>query len=95
MNTVRPSVCLSTCQIQCTIFIFFSQQLKIFDPVLNYRDSSGDLVEMVDEDDIPLLLDQGTHPKKHLDNQHAPWAIFITKRNDFSVYKTSYSKQIR
>lgn len=70
--------------------IVVSQQLKLSNPVLNYKDSSGDLVEMCDEEDVPLLLDQGTHPKKHRDNQHAPWTLYITKHNDFSVYNTTW-----
>ena len=61
--------------------------------MLNYKDSSGDLVEMCGEEDIPLLLDQGTHPKKHQDTQHAPWALYITKQNDFSVYNTGTFKR--
>ena len=90
------SVFVHVCVYICLTSVFFlSQQLKLTDPVLNYKDSSGDLVEMCDEEDIPLLLDQGTHPKKHQDSQHASWALYITKRNDFSVYNTGHFKQTR
>ena len=97
--------CVRVCVYICAVYIdmcifscshtFHRQQLHFADPVLNYKDSSGDLVEMCDEEDIPLLLDQGTHPKKHRDGQHAPWALYITKRGDFSVYNTGHSKQNR
>ena len=104
---VHACVCVCVCVYVSAIYIdmciflcsrtFHRQQLHFTDPVLNYKDSSGDLVEMCDEEDIPLLLDQGTHPKKHRDGQHAPWALYITKRGDFSVYNTNtgHSKQNR
>ena len=98
--SVHACICICMC-LSVHVYMFswcssFSQQLKLTDPVLNYKDSSGDLVEMCSEEDIPLLLDQGTHPKKHHhDSQHAPWALYITKKNDFSVYNTGRFKQHR
>ena len=102
---VRTCVCMCVCMYVSAVYIdmciflcshtFHRQQLHFTDPVLNYKDSSGDLVEMCDEEDIRLLLDQGTHPKKHRDGQHAPWALYITKRGDFSVYNIGHSKQNR
>jgi len=82
----------------CNLIIFYlicSQQLKVTNPVVNYKDSSGDLVEMCDEEDVDLLLEQGTHPKKHLDDRHAPWALYITKSGDYSVYNTDLHRKKR
>ena len=55
--------------------------------MLNYKDSDGDLVQLVDQDDIQLLNTDAIPPRRHLGNQdHAPWAIYVTDSNDNSVY---------
>lgn len=85
VNGVQLAACCLIC----------SQQLKVTNPVVNYKDSSGDLIEMCDEEDVNLLLEQGTHPKKHQDDHHAPWALYITKPGDFSVYNTDPHRRKR
>ena len=56
--------------------------------VLNFKDSAGDLIEMVDEDDITLMKSEGIPPRRRTDGAHAPWAIYVTEVGDHSPYHT-------
>lgn len=59
------------------------------DIVLNYKDSSGDLVEMADQNDIALMRKEGIPPRRRSDSStHAPWAIYVTKAGNHTPYHT-------
>ena len=59
------------------------------DIVLNYKDSSGDLVEMTEQNDIILMRTEGIPPRRRSDSStHAPWAIYVTKAGDYTSYQT-------
>ena len=56
--------------------------------MLNYKDKSGDLVELIDNDDIELLKTEAIPPRKSLNGScHAPWALYVTVKNDHSQYR--------
>ena len=69
------------------------KQIRRHDIVLNYKDSDGDLVQLVHQEDMQLLPVEATPPKnssRHLGKcEHAPWAIYITLSDDNSVYNTA------
>ncbi len=56
--------------------------------VLNYKDSDGDLVQILDQEDIQLLSTDAIPPRRQppSNRDHAPWAIYVTYLNDNSVY---------
>ena len=56
------------------------------DIVLNYKDSSGDLVEITSNEDIELMMSEGIPPQK---GTHAPWAIYVTVAGDHTPYNTN------
>ena len=58
------------------------------DVVLNYLDSTGDLVEMVDDSDVGLMQSEGKPPPQHLGDYHAPWAVYVTVAGDHTPYRT-------
>ena len=54
--------------------------------VLNYRDRTGDLIEIVDQSDLKLMTSEpGASPHKP---GHAPWALYITEQGDHTPYNT-------
>ncbi|XP_064407065.1 neutrophil cytosol factor 4-like [Halichondria panicea] len=57
------------------------------DVVLNFKDYSGDLVEMADSDDIELMKSEGIPPRKKSGANHAHWAVYVTQRNDHTPYR--------
>ncbi|KAK1802385.1 hypothetical protein P4O66_022039 [Electrophorus voltai] len=63
---------------------------RIEDIALNYRDQEGDLVRILDDEDVTLMVQeckhQGTMVKRPV-NQF-PWELLITHSNDLSVYNT-------
>ena len=64
------------------------------DIVLNYKDPSGDLIEIIDRDDIELLKQDGAPPLRRIEgSSHAPWAIYVTKAGDHTPYNTDPYKR--
>ena len=59
------------------------------DIVLNYKDSSGDLVEMTSNEDIELMKSEGISPQIKFSGTHAPWAIYVTVAGGHNPYNTS------
>ncbi len=55
--------------------------------MLNFKDRSGDLVEMSDSDDIELMKSEGIPPRKKSGANHANWAVYVTQRNDQTPYR--------
>ncbi|XP_077575866.1 neutrophil cytosol factor 4 [Stigmatopora nigra] len=64
---------------------------SVDDIALNYRDHQGDLIRVLDDEDVLLMIDAGrarvaaTIPRPV--NQF-PWELHVTLASDFSVYNT-------
>lgn len=69
------------------------KQLHRHDIMLNYRDSDGDLVQLIEQEDMALLSTDAMPPptasRQSNRTKQAPWAIYITSTNDTSVYNTA------
>ena len=59
------------------------------DIVLNYKDLSGDLIEMTSNEDVELMKSEGIPPQKRFNGTHAPWAIYVTVTGDHTPYNTN------
>uniref|UniRef100_H3DNC2 Neutrophil cytosol factor 4 n=1 Tax=Tetraodon nigroviridis TaxID=99883 RepID=H3DNC2_TETNG len=63
---------------------------KVNDIALNYRDPEGDLIRVLDDEDIQLMVkesrDQQGKVKRPV-NQF-PWELYVTLASDLSVYNT-------
>ena len=61
--------------------------------MLNYRDSDGDLVQLIEQEDMVLLSTDAMPPlaasRQSNKTKQAPWAIYVTSTNDISVYNTA------
>uniref|UniRef100_A0A8C0FZT8 Neutrophil cytosol factor 4 n=1 Tax=Chelonoidis abingdonii TaxID=106734 RepID=A0A8C0FZT8_CHEAB len=57
------------------------------DIVLNYRDSEGDLIRLVSDQDVELMVSQSR--RRPSEKHFFPWKLHITHQHDFSVYNTS------
>lgn len=63
---------------------------KVDDIALNYRDPEGDLIRILDDDDVQLMIKEGRGQQgkvKRPVNQF-PWELHVTMENDFSVYSS-------
>ncbi|KAM9314677.1 neutrophil cytosol factor 4 [Pholidichthys leucotaenia] len=61
---------------------------KVDDIVLNYRDPEGDLVRILDDEDVQLMIREGRRQQgtvKRPVNQF-PWELHVTMASDLSVY---------
>lgn len=56
------------------------------DIALNYRDTEGDLVRLLSDEDVVLMVRQaqGLPSQKRL----FPWKLHITQKDDYAVYNT-------
>ncbi|XP_030401437.1 neutrophil cytosol factor 4-like [Gopherus evgoodei] len=57
------------------------------DIVLNYRDSEGDLIRLVSDQDVELMVSEGR--RRPSEKHFFPWKLHITHQHDLSVYNTS------
>lgn len=51
--------------------------------VMNYKDSVGDLIEVVDQSDLDLMVSESRHQQSH-----APWTLYLTDWGDYTPYNT-------
>lgn len=74
-------------QFRCCLF---RNVFEVSDIALNYRDSEGDLIRVLDDEDIQLMIkesrDQQGKVKRPV-NQF-PWELYVTSASDLSVYNT-------
>ncbi|NP_001027719.1 neutrophil cytosol factor 4 [Takifugu rubripes] len=63
---------------------------KVNDIALNYRDMEGDLIRVVDDEDIQLMIKEsrGQESKIKRPVNQFPWELYVTLASDFSVYNT-------
>ena len=65
-------------------------QLKDTKISINYKDSSGDLIEVVDDSDLLLMKDDSSRSTgRSNDDSTAPWTLYITRAGDHTVYNTT------
>ncbi|XP_063079055.1 neutrophil cytosol factor 4 [Engraulis encrasicolus] len=64
---------------------------KMEDIALNYRDADGDLVRILDDEDVALMVweSKGQGSKKRPVNQY-PWELLVTLATDLTAYNTEY-----
>lgn len=60
------------------------------DIALNYRDPEGDLIRILDDEDVQLMIKEG---RRHQDEvkrpvNQFPWELYATMASDLSVYNT-------
>uniref|UniRef100_A0A3P9BFE5 Neutrophil cytosolic factor 4 n=1 Tax=Maylandia zebra TaxID=106582 RepID=A0A3P9BFE5_9CICH len=63
---------------------------KVDDIALNYRDPDGDLIRILDDEDVQLMIKEGRRQQdkvKRPVNQF-PWELHVTTTSDLSVYNT-------
>ncbi|KAG9261151.1 neutrophil cytosol factor 4 [Astyanax mexicanus] len=80
--------------IQPSYFDLLARMRDVFqveDIALNYRDPEGDLVRILDDEDVALMIREGKSGStvKRPFNQF-PWELHVTHSSDLSVYNTEY-----
>lgn len=63
---------------------------KVDDVALNYRDPEGDLIRILDDEDIQLMIRESRSQQgkvKRPVNQF-PWELHVTLASDLSVYNS-------
>uniref|UniRef100_A0A1A8AZW8 Neutrophil cytosolic factor 4 n=1 Tax=Nothobranchius furzeri TaxID=105023 RepID=A0A1A8AZW8_NOTFU len=63
---------------------------KVDDIAVNYRDPEGDLIRILDDEDVQLMLKEarGQQGKVNRPVNQFPWELQVTMSSDFSVYNT-------
>lgn len=67
-------------------FLSFRNVFKVNDIALNYRDSEGDLIRVLDDEDIELMIKASTGQKDKRPVNQFPWELHVTLSSDFTVY---------
>ncbi|KAG7491494.1 hypothetical protein MATL_G00004130 [Megalops atlanticus] len=68
------------------------ESFKLDDIALNYRDPEGDLIRILDDEDVELMISEGRlhgSQVKRPVNQY-PWELHVTMASDLSVYNTEF-----
>lgn len=63
---------------------------KVEDIALNYRDPEGDLVRILDDEDVQMMIEEARRQKgkiKRPVNQFS-WELHVTMASDLSVYSS-------
>lgn len=69
---------------------FFRDVFKVDDIALNYRDPEGDLIRILDDEDVQLMIRESRYQQgkfKRPVNQF-PWELHVILSSDLSVYST-------
>ena len=66
----------------------FRNVFKVDDIALNYRDPEGDLIRILDDEDIQLMIEEsrGQRAKVKRPVNQFPWELHVTLASDLSVY---------
>lgn len=95
----QTAVMITGCKVENSkfkVFLFvssfhsFRNVFKVNDIALNYRDPEGDLIRILDDEDIELMIKASTGQKvkdKRPVNQF-PWELHVTLSSDLTVYNT-------
>lgn len=71
-------------------FLSFRNVFKVNDIALNYRDPEGDLICILDDEDIKLMIKESIRQKEKVMRpvNQFPWELHVTLSSDLSVYNT-------
>ncbi|XP_023670306.1 neutrophil cytosol factor 4 [Paramormyrops kingsleyae] len=72
------------------LFTRMRELFKLEDIALNYRDTDGDMVRLLDDEDVELMVQEGRRRGSEVKrpvNQY-PWELRVSLASDFSVYNT-------
>ncbi|XP_068177020.1 neutrophil cytosol factor 4 [Antennarius striatus] len=63
---------------------------KLDDVALNYRDPDGDLIRVLDNEDVQLMIQESRGQQVNVSRpvNQFPWQLVVTLASDFSVYNT-------
>ena len=72
------------------VFLSLSDVFKVDDIALNYRDPDGDLIRILDDEDVQLMIKEarGQQGKVKRPVNQFPWELHVTMASDFSVYSS-------
>ncbi|MEQ2198374.1 hypothetical protein XENOCAPTIV_011987, partial [Xenoophorus captivus] len=61
---------------------------KVDDIALNYRDPEGDLIRLLDNEDVQLMIREGRRQQDRVKRpvNQFPWELHVTMASDLSVY---------
>lgn len=75
-----------------TLSLTHREVFQVQDIALNYRDPDGDLVRILDDEDVALMVQEskrhGLKVKRPI-NQY-PWELCVTRSDNLSVYNTEH-----
>ncbi|KAL2087039.1 hypothetical protein ACEWY4_018098 [Coilia grayii] len=65
---------------------------KMEDIALNYRDAEGDLVRILDDEDVTLMVweSKGQRSREKRPVNQYPWELLVTLSSDLTAYNTEY-----
>lgn len=78
-------------------FVSCRNVFKVDDIALNYRDPDGDLIRILDDEDVQLMIKEGRRQQdkvKRPVNQF-PWELHVTTTSDLSVYNTEAWEKLK
>lgn len=85
--------CFLTCKKKFKINLslslcLFRNVFKVDDIALNYRDHEGDLIRILDDEDVQLMIEEsrGQQGKVKRPVNQFPWELHVTLASDLSVY---------
>ncbi len=60
------------------------------DIALNYRDPEGDLIRLLDDEDVQLMIKESRGQQGNVNRpvNQFPWELHVTLASDLSVYNT-------
>ncbi|XP_043971494.1 neutrophil cytosol factor 4 isoform X2 [Gambusia affinis] len=63
---------------------------KVDDIALNYRDPEGDLIRLLDDEDVQLMIKEGRRQQGRVQRpvNQFPWELHVSMASDLSVYGT-------
>lgn len=70
--------------------LFFRDVFKVDDIALNYRDPEGDLIRILDDEDVQLMIRESRYQQGKLKRpvNQFPWELHVILSSDLSVYST-------
>uniref|UniRef100_A0A8C5D9V1 Neutrophil cytosol factor 4 n=1 Tax=Gouania willdenowi TaxID=441366 RepID=A0A8C5D9V1_GOUWI len=93
VETSRDVCVQEELSIQPTHQDLLSRMRNVFnvdDVALNYRDPEGDLIRIVDDEDVQLMIKEAKRRQGNVKRpvNQFPWEVHVTMASDFSVYNT-------
>lgn len=76
------------CSLTLKVFVSLRGVFKVDDIAMNYRDPEGDLIRILDDEDIQLMIKESRRQQgkvKRPVNQF-PWELHVSMASDLSVY---------